>query len=112
MYHVWVITEATSDGFEPILISTLLDNGYLVAASSADGETSLKHKQLSTSLISIQLSHPDGLHTAHIMYNEIIKILQDINANYHSVIISPSHHDARWGLGTYRVVVDYTGMLN
>lgn len=112
MYYVW-ITLKNNNTTIAILVSTLLNIGYLVAASSSSGETLLNDTRLSSSILSLQLSHNDAEHNSQAVYDDIVKILTELNIKYYSLIIAPTNPDTRWGLGNCEDNTSvHTNMLN
>lgn len=112
MYYVWITLKNNSTTID-LLVSTLLNIGYLVAASSSNGETLLNDPRLSSSIISLQLSHNDAEHNSQMLYDDIVKILTELNIKYLSLVIAPTNPDTRWGLGNCEDNISVnTNMLN
>ena len=92
-FSVWltVLTESYAD----LIISGLVRKGYSVSTLDNNGEVSVDKHSTTSALIALKVSSVSEKIMSADIHVDIINILDDIKAYYHSVIVTP-YVDCVW----------------
>ena len=86
-YYCWIT--AVLPEYKNDIITGLVDLGYMVGPANVDGSVSIKAEGSPSILFALALSKHSET-SAHKIYDDVIFVLNGINAYYYSIVISAS----------------------
>ena len=86
-FSVWLTVLTAS--YADMIIAGLVKKGYTVSSLASDGEISVDKISTTSALIALKISSVSEKVISSDIHADVISVLDDIKAYYHSVIVTP-----------------------
>ena len=92
IYYCWITALLSS--YQDGIVAGLAKRGYMVGPAAKDGQVSIVQENSPSALVSLSIYKEEEINVNKI-YDDVIAVLTEMKAYYHSVIISLSY-EATW----------------